>query len=109
VTRATVLRDSAVAAGIGQFAVIQSVAPSVGVEASPINGCDAPEIERAIAAFARASNGDLIVTSSALAGVHRDLIINLAARHKLPAVYSKRASVTAGGLICRNSIYRYAS
>jgi putative ABC transport system substrate-binding protein len=99
VMRAAVLRDSTIAAGIGQFAVIQSVAPSVGVEVSPINGRDAPEIERAIAAFARTSNGGLIVTSSALAGVHRDLIITLAARHKLPAVYSNRASVTGGGLI----------
>ena len=98
-TRAAVLRDSAIAAGIGQFAVLQSVAPSVGVEVSPINGRDAPEIERAIAAFAHTSNGGLIVTSSALAGVHRDLIIALAARHKLPAVYSGRVSVTRGGLI----------
>jgi putative ABC transport system substrate-binding protein len=99
VKRVAVLRDSTVAAGIGQFAVIQSVAPSVGVEVSPINGRDAPEIERAIAAFARTSNGGLIVTASALAGVHRDLIIALAARHKLPAVYSGRVSVTRGGLI----------
>ena len=99
VTRAAVLRDSTVAAGIGQFAVIQSVAPSVGVEVSPINGRDASEIERAIEAFARTPNGGLIVTSSALAGVYRDLIIALAARHKLPAVYSNRASVTGGGLI----------
>ncbi len=99
VTRAAVLRDSSVAAGIGQFAVIQSVAPSVGVEVSPINGRDASEIERAIAAFARTPNGGLIVTSSALAGVHRDLIIALAVRHKLPAVYSNRTSVTGGGLI----------
>ncbi len=98
-TRAAVLRDSAVAAGIGQFAVIQSVAPSVGVEVSPINGRDASEIERAIAAFARTSNGGLIVTASALAGVHRDLLITLAARHKLPAVYSNRVAITAGGLI----------
>ena len=98
-TRAAVLRDSAIAAGIGQFAVIQSVAPSVGVEVSPINGRDASEIERAIAAFARTSNGGLIVTASALAGVHRDLLITLAARHKLPAVYSNRVSVTGGGLI----------
>ncbi len=99
VTRAAVLRDSTLAAGIGQFAVIQSVAPSVGVEVSPINGRDASEIERAIAAFARTSNGGLIVTSSALAGVHRDLIIALAARHKLPTVHPNRASVTGGGLI----------
>jgi len=99
VTRAAVLRDAAVAAGIGQFAVIQSVAPSVGVEVSPINGRDASEIERAIAAFARTSNGGLIVTASALAGVHRDLLITLAARHKLPAIYSNRVAVAAGGLI----------
>jgi putative ABC transport system substrate-binding protein len=98
-TRAAVLRDSTIAAGIGQFAVIQSVAPSVGVEVSPINGRDASQIERAVAAFARTSNGGLIVTSSALSGVHRDLLIALAARHKLPAVYSNRASVAAGGLI----------
>jgi putative tryptophan/tyrosine transport system substrate-binding protein len=95
-TRAAVLRDSTIAAGIGQFAVIQSVAPSVGVEVSPINGRDASQIERAVAAFARTSNGGLIVTSSALSGVHRDLLIALAARHKLPAVYSNRASVAAG-------------
>ena len=91
VTRAAVLRDAAVAAGIGQFAVIQSVAPSVGVEVSPINGRDASEIEGAIAAFARISNGGLIVTASALAGVHRDLLITLAARHKLPATLIGRA------------------
>jgi putative ABC transport system substrate-binding protein len=69
------------------------------VEVSPINGRDASEIERAIAAFARTANGGLIVTASALAGVHRDLLITLAARHKLPAVYSNRVAVTAGGLI----------
>ena len=90
VTRAAVLRDPAIAAGIGQFAVIQSVAPSLGVEVSPVNVRDAGEIERAVAAFARSSNGGLIVTASALAIVHRDLIITLAARHKLPAVYSDR-------------------
>ena len=77
-------------AGIGQFAAIQSVAPSFGVELSPVNVRDAGEIERAIAAFARSSNGGLIVTASALAVVHRDLIITLAARHKLPAVYFER-------------------
>ena len=99
VTRAAVLRDSTIAAGIGQFAVIQSVAPSVGVEVSPINGRDASEIERAIAAFARTSNGGLIVTASALAGVHRDLLITLAARHKLPAIYYDHFFVAADGLI----------
>ena len=99
VTRAAVLRDPAIAAGIGQFGAIQSVAPSLGVEVSPVNVRDAGEIERAVAAFARSSNGGLIVTGSALAAVHRDLIITLAARHKLPAVYSHRFFVTAGGLI----------
>ena len=99
VTRAAVLRDPAIPAGIGQFGAIQAVAPSLGVEVSPINVRDAGEIERAIAAFARSSNGGLIVTASALAVVHRDLIVTLAARHKLPAVYSERLYVTGGGLI----------
>ena len=99
VTRAAVLRDPAITAGIGQFAVIQSVAPSLGVEVSPVNVRDAAEIERAVAAFARSANGGLIVTASALASVHRDLIVTLAARHKLPAVYSARVFVTGGGLI----------
>jgi putative ABC transport system substrate-binding protein len=99
VTRAAVLRDAALTAGIGQFAVIQSVAPSVGVEVSPVNVRDGGEIERAVAAFARASNGGLIVTASALSLVHRALIITLAARHKLPAVYPRRLYVTDGGLI----------
>src|SRR5450830_975622 len=99
VTRAAVLWDPAITAGIGQFAVIQSVAPSLGVEVIPINVRDATEIERAIAAFARAANGGLIVTGSALAARHRELIITLAARHKLPAVYFTRFFVTGGGLI----------
>jgi putative tryptophan/tyrosine transport system substrate-binding protein len=99
VTRAAVLRESALPAGIGQFAVIQYVALSVGVEVSPVNVSDAPEIERAIAAYARQPNGGLIVTASALAAVHRDLIVTLAARHKLPAVYSQRHYAAAGGLI----------
>ena len=98
-TRAAVLRDPTVTAGIGQFAVIQSVAPSVGVEVSPVNVRDAGEIERAVTAFARAPNGGLIVTASGLATIHRDLIITLAARHKLPAVYPRRLFVTDGGLI----------
>ena len=99
VTRAAVLRDPAISTGIGQFGAIQSVAPSLGVEISPVNVRDAGEIERAIAAFARSSNGGLIVTGSALAVVHRDLIITLAARHKLSAVYFQRFFVTTGGLI----------
>jgi putative ABC transport system substrate-binding protein len=99
VTRAAVLRDPAISTGIGQFGAIQAVAPSLGVEVSPVNVRDAGEIERAIAAFARPSNGGLIVTVSALAVVHRDLIITLAARHKLPAVFYERFFVAGGGLI----------
>jgi putative tryptophan/tyrosine transport system substrate-binding protein len=99
VTRAAVLRDPAISTGIGQFGAIQAVAPSLGVEVSPVNVRDAGEIERAIAAFARPSNGGLIVTASALAVVHRDLIIALAARHKLPAVFYERFFVAGGGLI----------
>jgi putative ABC transport system substrate-binding protein len=99
VARVAVLRDPATTGGIGQFAVIQYVAPSVRVEVSPINLRDAGEIERAVAAFARSANGGLIVTGSGLAGTHHDLIIGLAARHKLPAVYPSRAFATGGGLI----------
>ena len=99
VRRAGVIRDPAQTAGTGQFAVIQSVAPSVGMEVSTINVRDAAEIERAIAAFARTADGGLIVTASALSVVHRDLIVKLAARHKLPAVYYRRLYATDGGLI----------
>ena len=99
VTRAAVLRDPAMPDGIGQFAVIQSVAPSVGMEVSSVNIRDAAEIERAVAAFARSPNGGLVVTSSAFAAIHRDLIITLAARHRLPAVYYRRLFATSGGLI----------
>ena len=88
VTRVAVLRDAAISIGPGQFGVIQAVAPSLRVEVNPINMRDAGEIERAIAAFAGSPNGGLILTASALALLHRDLIITLAARHKLPAVYS---------------------
>jgi putative ABC transport system substrate-binding protein len=98
--RAAVLRDSAITAGIGQFAAIQTAAPSLGTEATPVNVRDAAEIERAIVAFARTPNGGLIVTGSSLTTFHRDLIITLAARHKLPAVYSTRFFVADGGLIC---------
>jgi putative ABC transport system substrate-binding protein len=98
-TRAIVLWDPAITAGIGQFAIIQSVATSAGVDVKPVNVRDAGEIERAITAFARSPNGGLIVTASALSLVHRDLIIALAARHKLPAVYFERGFVANGGLI----------
>jgi putative tryptophan/tyrosine transport system substrate-binding protein len=99
VTRVAVLRDPAIAAGTGQLGAIQSAAPSFGVELSPLGVRDPGEIERAITAFARSSNGGLIVTVSTLAGVHRDLIVTLAARYKLPAVYYARYIVAGGGLI----------
>ena len=85
VTRAAVLRDRASPDGIGQFAAMQGVGPSLGVELSPVDVRDASEIERGVTAFARGSNGGLIVTASGLAILHRELIITLAARHKLPA------------------------
>jgi putative tryptophan/tyrosine transport system substrate-binding protein len=90
VTRAAVIREPTDPAQIGQFAAIQSMAPSLGMLVSPVNVHDAPEIERAVTAFARSANGGLIVSASALTAVHRDLIITLAARHKLPAVYWHR-------------------
>ena len=98
--RIAILRDPAIASGIGQFAVIQAMAPpSFGVELSPIDVRDAGEIERGVAAFARRSNGGLIVTASTGAVAHRELMIMLAARHRLPAVYFFRYYVTSGGLI----------
>jgi putative tryptophan/tyrosine transport system substrate-binding protein len=99
VNRVAVLRDPTIPAGVGQFASIQSVAPSFGVELSPVNVRDASEIERDVTAFARGSNRGLIVTSSGLAAFHRQLIIALAARHRLPAIYSYRYFATSGGLI----------
>jgi putative tryptophan/tyrosine transport system substrate-binding protein len=99
VTRAAILRDPAIIAGIGQWAAIRSASPSVAIEVSPVNIADAGEIERSIAAFARSPNGGLILTGSALAIIRRDLIIALAARHKLPAIYYDRYFVAAGGLM----------
>jgi putative ABC transport system substrate-binding protein len=98
-TRVVVLRNAATASGPGQFAAVQAMAPSLSVEVNPVNVRDAGEIERDVAAFARAPNGGLIVTASPLAQRHRDLIVALAARHKLPAVYFDRLFVAAGGLI----------
>jgi putative tryptophan/tyrosine transport system substrate-binding protein len=98
VKRVAVLRDPTVSAGTGLFGAIQTAAPSFGVELSPINVHDASEIERAITAFARAGNGGLIATTSAQVLAHRDLIIAVAARHKLPAVYYARFWVSGGGL-----------
>jgi putative ABC transport system substrate-binding protein len=99
VTRAAVLRDPAITAGIGYFGALQAVAPSLGVDVAPVNVRDASEIEREVTAFARSSNCGLVVTGSALAVFHKGLIISLAARHKLPAVYFQRLFVVAGGLI----------
>jgi putative tryptophan/tyrosine transport system substrate-binding protein len=99
VTRAAVLRDPAISAGLGLWGAIQSVSRAVAIEVSPVNMGDADEIERSLAAFARSPNGGLIVTGSALAVVHRDLTIALAARHRLPAVYYDRYFAVAGGLI----------
>jgi putative ABC transport system substrate-binding protein len=99
VRRVAVMRDASTAAGGGQFGAIQAAAPSFGVELNPVNVRDPAEIERAVVAFVGAPNGGLIVTGSALANVHRDLIVILAARHKLPAVYSNRVYVAAGGLV----------
>jgi putative ABC transport system substrate-binding protein len=99
VTRAAVIRDPGIVAGIGQWSAIQAVAPSFGVELSPVGVRDAGEIEHGIAAFAQGSNGGLIVTASPLATARRDLIIALAARQKLPAVYYERFFAAAGGLI----------
>ena len=99
VKRVAVLRDAANPAGIGQFSVIQALAPSLGVDVSVVNVRDAGEIERAVAAFARSANGGLIVTASAGATIHLDLIITLAAKHKLPTVYGDRVAVTGGGLV----------
>lgn len=98
-TRAAVIRDPALSSGSAQFGAIQAVAPFLGLDVSPVDGREAPEIERAIAAFVRELNGGLVVTLSTLTIVHRELVIALAARHKLPAVYPARLFVTSGGLI----------
>jgi putative tryptophan/tyrosine transport system substrate-binding protein len=106
VTRVAVLRDPATPSGVGQFSVIQAVAPPLRVEVNPINmRRDAGEIERAIAAFAGSPNGGLILTAAALSILHHNLIVTLAARHKLPAVYAYRNIVTAGGLISYGADY----
>jgi putative tryptophan/tyrosine transport system substrate-binding protein len=99
VTRAAVLRDAALTSGTGQFAVIQSVASSLGIEVSPVNVHHEGEMERAVAAFARSANAGLVVTSSALVARHRGLVVGVAALHKLPAVYYRRLFVDNGGLI----------
>lgn len=98
-TRAAVIRDPSTGSGIGQFAVIQSVATSVGIDVAPINARDAGEIERAIGAFARFPNGSLIVATGAAVRTHSDLIVALAARYRIPAVFAQRYFVERGGLI----------
>jgi putative tryptophan/tyrosine transport system substrate-binding protein len=113
VTRVAVIRDPLNPTDIGQFAVIQSVASSSGIELTPVDVRDTGEIERGVASFARGPNGGLIVASSSLAILHRGLIITLAARHKLPAVYPFRFYVTDGGLISYGpeslALYRLAA
>ncbi len=99
VNRAAVLRDTSLGTGAGQFAAIQAVAPLLRIEVIPVNVQKAAEIERAIATFARSSNGGQIVTGGGATQLHRDLIITLAARHKLPAVYNERTFAAGGGLI----------
>ena len=99
VSRVAFLREAAIAAASGQLGALQTASASAGVEVSPINVRDAGELERSIVAFARAPNSGLVVAGSVMVQAHRDLIIALAARHKLPAVYSERPWVTAGGLI----------
>jgi len=113
VTRAAVLRDPATPSGAGQFAVIQAMAPALKIEVMPVNLRDARELERSIASFARTPNGGLVVAGSSLTILHRDLIIALAAKHKLPAVYYERFFVASGGLISygsdRIALYRGAA
>jgi putative ABC transport system substrate-binding protein len=99
VTRVAVIRDPAIAAGVAQFGAIQSMAPSLKVELVPVTVRDAAEIERGLSSFARGTDSGLIVTASPLATVHRDQIVALAGRHKLPAVYYERFFVTNGGLM----------
>ncbi len=112
-TRVAVLRDPGIPTGPAQFGIIQAVAPSLSVEAIAVNVRDAAEIERDVATFARSSNGGMVVTSSSLSRLHRNLIVTLAARHKLPAVYWDRFFVAAGGLISYGSdtidMYRRAA
>jgi putative ABC transport system substrate-binding protein len=97
--RIAVLRDAAIAAGVGQFGAIQAAAPALGVEVSPINVRTAGEIEQSVTAFARKPNGGLIVTGSSLAAVYRDSIIAMASRYKLPTIYYEQFFVSAGGLV----------
>src|SRR5262249_57777915 len=96
--RVAVIRDPAISAGVGMFGAIQSAAPSLAVEATPVNVRDAGQMDSAIAAFARSANGGLIVTASALAFAHPDLIVLLAGRYKLPPIYFPGTFLVACGL-----------
>jgi putative ABC transport system substrate-binding protein len=113
ITRVAVLRDTRTASGTGQFAAIQSVAPSLNIDVVPVNMREAADLERSIATFARSPNGGLILTGIGLAILHRDLVIALAARHKLPAIYYEQFYAAAGGLISYGSdrieLYRLAA
>ena len=113
VTQVAVIRDPTITAGIGQFAIIQSVSPSLSVDVSPVDILNAAEIERDIASFARTPNGGLILTTTPLALMHSGLIIGLAAQHRLPTVYSTRSYVVRGGLISYGAnfvdLYRLAA
>jgi putative ABC transport system substrate-binding protein len=113
ITRVAVLRDASTTSGTGQFAAIQAVAPSLKVDVVPVNMREAADLERTIAAFARSPNGGVILTGSGLSILHRDLIIALAARYKLPAIYYERFFAAAGGLISYGSdrieLYRLAA
>jgi putative ABC transport system substrate-binding protein len=99
VTRAAVIRDPSEPAGMGQWGAIQALAPSLGVEVSPVDARDTDDMERSVTAFAGSSNGGIVVTGSAATTVHREKIVSLAARHRLPAVYPYRYHITSGGLI----------
>jgi len=113
IRRVAVLRDAATPSGTGQFAAIQAVAPSLNLDVVPVNMRDAAELERSIEAFARSPNGGLVLTGSNLSILHRDLIIALAARHKLPAIYYEQFYAVSGGLISYGSdrieLYRLAA
>jgi putative ABC transport system substrate-binding protein len=99
VTRAAVLRNPSFPSGLAQFGVVQAVAPSFRVEVTPVSNRDAGQIERALDAFARSANGGLMVTASTMPNIHRELIVALSARHKLPAIYFERSFFETGGLI----------
>ena len=108
-THVAVIRDPAIASGLGQFAAIQAVAPSLGVDVTPVNARDPKEIERDITAFVRYPHGGLIEPGSALAAAHRHPITRLAAQHKMPAIYNQRMFVEAGGLISLGRIFSTSS